>query len=544
MLGIGQPQRSIEEWEFGAVGPKKVGSVDLTPQDGLGCWLTRSEADAAAKQFGWRRDYDFWGDEPESTGAGDIWAAHGVWDRQKGKMLVKDYFHHPSDKPSSEAYSFLETFWPSQWTGYMRRIHRSHPNAICFVNPPVFAKPPSLPHSTHHGRLALSAHFYDALTMLNKRRHVYGADAVAIQRGTKSIPRAFKIGDGRVRASISEQIKELASDATNEESLGEVSERGGQSGRYPVIIGETGVPFDLRPSALWGLAKGSTGKGDYAESTKALDSVLNGCDGENVVGYTIWNYETRNTWKWGDGWNGENLSLWSKEDQDQRDASSTTRTDATSNRLSPTMTMGLDHLLTSGTRALEAFCRPYAVATVGTLVSQRFDIAQAKYEIEVVVGRKDGPDRYAAAAATAAAKGGDATALKTTGTTPPPVLATTVIYLPYVHFRATESTSATSSDSQSSAASSGSSSTRRTIRGQPDPDETRPWSSSSLSTSAHPPVLSVDINLSEQGSSLEIIGQYAFWRYDYDSKTTAMERDEGGRKVRLMIKRHGGSLWK
>lgn len=35
-----------------------------------------------------------------------------------------------------------------------------------------------------------------------------------------------------------------------------------------VLIGETGVPFDMKESGLLGLAKGSEGKGDYRESSK------------------------------------------------------------------------------------------------------------------------------------------------------------------------------------------------------------------------------------------------------------------------------------
>lgn len=497
LLGSGVPQKDVEEWEFSYLGPKKTGSTDLTPKDGLGCWLTREEADAAASQFGWKRDYDFWGDEPESMASGDVWAAHGVWDRHEGKILIKDYFHHPKDK-HDEPYDFLKDFWHNQWAGYMRRIHRSHPRAISFCNPPVFAQPPSLDHSVHQGRLALSAHFYEALTMLNKRRHVYGADAVGIQRGLKPLLKAFKVGERRIRASLQDQFTELAEDAKREESLGE-TETYGPAGNYPVIIGETGVPFDMRPTALLGIAKGSRGKGDYTESAKALDDVLNGCDAEDdVLGFTIWNYERRNTWQWGDGWNGENLSLWSAEDLNAATERAQT----------------LEQLLTNGARAVQAFCRPFAVATVGKLRSQRFDIDKAEFELEIVVNSADGPDRYEASP--------EALEPQTAATreTAP----ATVIYLPYVHFRAeADALSNNSAPTSSKNALPGS----VAILGKPDPAETREWS-----VNSGPPVVGVDVDISE--GTLEIIGQYAYWRYE----TGAAE----ARKVKMVLRRTGGSL--
>lgn len=51
----------------------------------------------------------------------------------------------------------------------LRRLRHSHPNAISFVNPPVFEEPPNLEEDLKRGRVALSSHFYDGMTMLGKR---------------------------------------------------------------------------------------------------------------------------------------------------------------------------------------------------------------------------------------------------------------------------------------------------------------------------------------------------------------------------------------
>lgn len=57
----------------------------------------------------------------------------------------------------------------------MHRIRKAHPRGISFVNPPVFGSPPDLSEDVKNGRVALSPHFYDGLTMLGKRRHKFNA---------------------------------------------------------------------------------------------------------------------------------------------------------------------------------------------------------------------------------------------------------------------------------------------------------------------------------------------------------------------------------
>jgi hypothetical protein len=51
----------------------------------------------------------------------------------------------------------------------LRRLRSTQPNAISFVNPPIFEEPPEMDEDLKRGRLALSSHFYDGMTMLGKR---------------------------------------------------------------------------------------------------------------------------------------------------------------------------------------------------------------------------------------------------------------------------------------------------------------------------------------------------------------------------------------
>jgi hypothetical protein len=63
----------------------------------------------------------------------------------------------------------------AHYANLIQGIRAQHPQAISFINPPIFEEPPELSQELTGGRVALSAHFYDGLTMLGKRRHLFNA---------------------------------------------------------------------------------------------------------------------------------------------------------------------------------------------------------------------------------------------------------------------------------------------------------------------------------------------------------------------------------
>ena len=103
------------------------------------------------------------------------------WNRNEGKILKPGYF---CKKPDGKEYQFIEEFWKrspcprssdsnlqshsAHYSSYLKRIRRAHPNAIAFLHPPIFEEPPDLSEEIKRGRAALSAHFYDGLTMLSE----------------------------------------------------------------------------------------------------------------------------------------------------------------------------------------------------------------------------------------------------------------------------------------------------------------------------------------------------------------------------------------
>lgn len=136
-------------------------------------------------------------------------------------------------------------------------------------------------------------------------------------------------------------------------------------GHRPVLIGETGLHFDVglsekKQAGQYNNTKFSTTTAKDApfkptkQFQKAFDNILDGLD-RNLVHYTLWNYTIENDLQYGDGWNGENLSLYSRVAKD--------------NSFPTSKPQDFD----KGGRAVEQFCRPYPVATVGRPIQIEFD---------------------------------------------------------------------------------------------------------------------------------------------------------------------------
>jgi len=410
-LGMGRAQ-TVDNWKFGSMGPSRDGSVTIDPK-GIKVWSEpETEPDNVHPCWGWRRD-------PGWTLGTCPWALHGVWDIESGEVRVPDYFKAP---PASTTHStfFIETYWLPHWQAFSTRIRRSHPESIMFVAPPVFAQPPSIAEDELQGRCCYSAHYYDGLTLVTRHWNWFNADALGLLRGkySSTLP-AVKIGESAIRKSIQEQLGMLKDDAPI-------------LGSYPTIIGEIGIPYDMDDKKAYGYTDGGKYKGDYSSQQKALDASLNAADGPNALSYTIWNYCPDNSHMWGDGWNMEDLTVWSPDDlrpggdykMEINDASSatllkkepvvTTRSAATSSLSLATLPAENEALsgetlrpsaeitsfsrwengydfLTDGARAVKAFCRPYPTKTIGFPKDIQFNLSKAEFKLTVRVRSLDAP---------------------------------------------------------------------------------------------------------------------------------------------------------
>ena len=299
LLGAGIP-RKINIYEMGLLGARKRGQRLINPQ-GVSAW----------------RD-----------GVACIWKQHGVWDvgsSGQPRLLKPDYFAHLNGRIVDSTNDYIRPFIRR----FAREIREVMPHAV------IFAENVTLENSLHWTEedgpnVANAAHWYDVLTLFFKDHISF----FSIDPYT----RRFTLGAQRVRRMFAEQLRGIKHWAIREMN------------QAPTVIGEFGVPFDLKK-------KHSFRSGDFGPQTRALDSYLDAMDA-NLLNWTLWNYTPDNDNRWGDQWNDEDLSIFSCDQQ----------------------TNPQD--INSGGRALEAVVRPYAQAVAGEPLRMQFHRHARRFEFE------------------------------------------------------------------------------------------------------------------------------------------------------------------
>ena len=122
-----------------------------------------------------------------------------------------------------------------------------------------------------------------------------------------------------------------------------------RAGEIPTVLAEFGIPFDLQRARAFQT-------GDFQAQARALDRSFAAIE-ENLLDCVVWNYSPDNSNARGDLWNGEDLSIFSRDQQaDPADVN-------------------------SGGRALPALVRPYPRAAAGEVTRVSFDMKSRVFEM-------------------------------------------------------------------------------------------------------------------------------------------------------------------
>ena len=162
-------------------------------------------------------------------------------------------------------------------------------------------------------------------------------------------------------------------------------------GPTPCIISETGIPFDMDNKKAYT-------DGNYQSQIKAMDAHLFALEGAKL-NYTLWNYCPINDNVWGDQWNGEDLSLWSKPaahppfEMFSDDANSgrhellSSSSDRSDDTLVPADSPNFpyDAALQAGSRAFKAFVRPAPILVCGgEFAKYNYDMSRATFDLTIL----------------------------------------------------------------------------------------------------------------------------------------------------------------
>jgi hypothetical protein len=296
LLASGRPV-AVGVWEQQGAEIRQAGTQLLNP-DGVSLW---------------REGYDC------------VWKRNGVW-AEDGTLLRPNFFNGPGGGAQEFADEYLKPFV----VRYAEAIRRADPDALIFVEGTPGGAHPHWGEPGDPGRVVNAAHWYDVATLMSKHydpelgfawttgRPVFGADAVR---------RSFVAQLGAIKESSATEM-----------------------GGVPTLIGEFGLPFDLDDGAAYRT-------GDFSAQTQALDSYIDAMD-ELELNFTIWNYTPDNTNERGDQWNGEDLSIFSRDQEDDPAD------------------------INSGGRALEGVVRPYALKTAGEPLRMEFDLRTRVFTYE------------------------------------------------------------------------------------------------------------------------------------------------------------------
>ncbi len=253
-----------------------------------------------------------------------VWREHGVWTDRGGvpRILKHDYFTHVRGRRVSFVNDYLKPFI----TRFAAEIRAVSPDAFIFIEAIPGKDFPSFAPGEVPG-LVNASHWYDVLMVYRNRFSPWFCADVYREK--------LVIGRKRVIRSFIDQLRHIKDFSRD------------RMGGGPTLIGEFGLMYKLYNGRAYRT-------GDYRKHVQALNAYYNALDA-NLIGGTIWNYTADNNNLHGDNWNEEDNSIFSRDQQND------------------------PHDIHSGGRAIDGFCRPYALRTAGEPLYMNFDIKKKRF---------------------------------------------------------------------------------------------------------------------------------------------------------------------
>lgn len=270
----------------------------------------------------------------------DPFLVAGAYEKSPEGLLIKpkeEFFSVINNKKISFSHDYLGPFFHRA----MKALRAENPDWFLFAEPDLLnmdttkAFPDSMPENTVN-----AGHCYDVTTLLFKK--------FFYPLGVNLLEGKFRIGRKGFQADYEKQFNKVV----------EQSQK--INNGCPTLIGEFGIPYDLNNGKAYKLhALGDHSDKPWKAHINALDLMYNALDALQLSS-TQWNYTASNSndLKKGDGWNQEDLSIFSLDQQtDPED-------------------------IDSGGRAIEGFVRPYARFTQGQINTIRYDRTTRMFTLE------------------------------------------------------------------------------------------------------------------------------------------------------------------
>lgn len=292
-LGMGYPEE-LDMYTLSIFGPSKNGTKWVDPC-GRKAWVT--EENNKDKHYGFKRS-------PEWKLGECLFAQHGVWNSNTGKLIRPDYFQvHPQTGEYFNETTFINGPFLNFWSKFRREMRKIDEHMFLIIQPPVLQIPPRIANNPEYvdNKTMVALHYYDGMSlMFQKWNRLFNVDTLGIMRGRYLNP-VFGIvfGEANIRKSIGKQLKHMATESYKNAGYD-----------VPVVFTETGMPFNMDNKYAYR-------SGNYDSQEAANDAILSGLESEQL-NFTYWCYNPDNCHAWGDLWNLEDFSIWSNDDSNEK----------------------------------------------------------------------------------------------------------------------------------------------------------------------------------------------------------------------------------